>query len=124
MAEAIFNASSKKDIAISAGISSKANGYDGRTLREAGPIVTAVMKDNGYDVSRKVSKQLEPGMLEAADLVVYMAGGSMPAMVMRHKNVVVWNDIPDPRLLGRKADIQVFLLIREHVSRLLSELEE
>jgi len=122
MAEAIFNSIAKKSRAISAGIDAKANGFAGKELSEAGPKVSKVMLANGFDIRKKRSKQLNGKMLKDADIVVFMAEGKMPKAVAAHKNLIVWDDLPDPRFKGYDAIVETFKAVKKHVLELVSGL--
>ncbi len=123
MAEAIFNSIAKKSVATSAGIDAEANGFAGKEIDEAGPKVVKVMLANGFDIRKKESKQLNDKMLEEADIVVFMADkGRMPKAVAAHKNLIVWDDLPDPRFKGYDAIAETFEAVKKHVLELVKQL--
>ncbi|MDE1827919.1 MAG: low molecular weight phosphatase family protein, partial [Candidatus Micrarchaeota archaeon] len=70
MAEAFFAKMSKKNSATSAGTHSREEGVEGVKLGIGRWDTPDAMKEIGFDVSDKVSKQLTPEMINSADRVI------------------------------------------------------
>lgn len=122
IAEAFFNSVSGQNIAASAGITPKDEGYEGRKIGEAGPTITAAMREFKIDVSEQVSKQLTEGMVHDADLIVYMHQGELPALLRGNQKVRTWN-VEDPRGTDLHQTVTIANGISERVLALRREIE-
>ena len=121
MAEAIFNSlASNKAIATSAGVDP--GGYEGKRISEAGPNVTACMKDIGLNVSNRVSKKLTEDMVNNADIIVSMVNKDMlPSYLQSSAKLVLW-DITDPKSMDYAGHVAIRDQIYERVKELVKEL--
>ena len=121
MAEAIFNSlASNKAIATSAGVDP--GSYEGKRISEAGPNVTACMKDIGLNVSDKVSKKLTKDMYNSADVIVSMVNKDvLPSHLQSSAKLVLW-DITDPKSMDYAGHVAIRDRIYKKVKRLVKEL--
>ena len=121
MAEAIFNSlASNRAIATSAGVDP--GSYEGKRISEAGPNVTACMKDIGLNVSDKVSKKLTKDMCNSADVIVSMVNKDMlPSYLQSSAKLVLW-DITDPKSMDYAGHVAIRDRIYKKVKRLVKEL--
>ena len=121
MAEAIFNSlASNKAIATSAGVDP--GSYEGKRISEAGPNVTACMKDIGLNVSDRVSKKLTKDMCNSADVIVSMVNKDMlPSYLQSSAKLVLW-DITDPKSMDYAGHVAIRDRIYKKVKRLVKEL--
>ena len=121
MAEAIFNSlASNKAIATSAGVDP--GSYEGKRISEAGPNVTACMKDIGLNVSDKVSKKLTKDMYNSADVIVSMVNKDvLPSHLQSSAKLVLW-DITDPKSMDYAGHVAIRDRIYKKVKGLVKEL--
>ena len=121
MAEAIFNSlASNKAIATSAGVDP--GSYEGKRISEAGPNVTACMKDIGLNVSDRVSKKLTKDMCNSADVIVSMVNKDvLPSYLQSSAKLVLW-DITDPKSMDYTGHATIRGQIYERVKELVKEL--
>ncbi|MCL4374013.1 MAG: low molecular weight phosphatase family protein [Candidatus Marsarchaeota archaeon] len=121
MAEAIFNSlANSKAISSSAGVDP--GSYEGKRIVEAGPNVTACMKDIGLDVSDKVSKKLTESMANDADIIVAMVSKNMlPSYLQSSAKLILW-DIKDPKFMDYTGHVEIRNQIYEKVKELVKEL--
>ncbi len=121
MAEAIFNSlASNKAIAASAGVDP--GSYEGKRISEAGPNVTACMKDIGLNVSDRVSKKLTEDMVSNADVVVSMVSKDMlPDYLQSSAKLILWS-IKDPKLMDYAGHVAIRNQIHKNVNKLVKEL--
>ena len=121
MAEAIFNSlASNKAIATSAGVDP--GSYEGKRISEAGPNVTACMKDIGLNVSDRVSKKLTKDMCNSADVIVSMVNKDvLPSYLQSSAKLVLW-DITDPKSMDYAGHVAIRDRIYKKVKRLVKEL--
>ena len=121
MAEAIFNSlASNKAIATSAGVDP--GSYEGKRISEAGPNVTACMKDIGLNVSDRVSKKLTKDMYNSADVIVSMVNKDvLPSHLQSSAKLVLW-DITDPKSMDYAGHVAIRDRIYKKVKGLVKEL--
>ncbi len=121
MAEAIFNSlASNRAIATSAGVDP--GSYEGKRISEAGPNVTACMKDIGLNVSDRVSKKLTKDMCNSADVIVSMVNKDvLPSYLQSSAKLVLW-DITDPKSMDYTGHATIRGQIYERVKELVKEL--
>lgn len=117
MAEAGFNQRSAPHRATSAGVVSKAAGFEGHRVKETSPEVVKAMQEIGPDLSDAVSKQLTEEMVGQADVVVHLAEREhAPAFLDRCKTVLLY-EVQDPVTTAHEEHVKT----RERVQAVVSE---
>ena len=133
IAEAIFNKMSKKGHATSAGTEVGIHASNGTLVKNSiinNPV--ALMKKEGYDLSKARVKRLTPAMVKSADRVVLLRpkkklGGVLPACLEKAKDVEWWdiNSISDDVPFNEYCNLEKKRIkqIRAHVKRLVEQIE-
>ncbi len=122
MAEAFFNALAGSDLASSAGASARLKKYEGRTIGEAGPKVTKAMRELGFDVSARESKQLTREAAESANIIVFMTSlDEMPDYLRNNPKMRIW-EIKDPADEDFDSTLRIAKQIRSLVETLAAEI--
>jgi protein-tyrosine-phosphatase len=101
-AEAFFNKLSKKDRAISAGLH-VSNNIEGKEIGQISEKTVQCMKEIGYDISHKKSKQLTEQMVNESDKVIVFEKNNLPNYLKNSNKVILWK-IDDPG--GKDMDIR------------------
>jgi len=120
MAEILFNKNSKNHKAISAGTHAEKNA--GKKLPELSKDITQLMKEEGYDVSNKFSKQLTKEMVDEVDKVIMInTKENWPDYLKNSPKVIFW-DVPDPQGttidFKRKIKNQIKILVENLVKEI------
>lgn len=114
-AEVFFNATSKLNRSLSAGINVTA----GRPLD---PLVVQVMSEAGYSMSDSVRKFADEKLVNAADLIIsFKSYDELPEIIQQHTNVRYWA-IADPRRQSIEFHRRVRDQIKAKVDKLVEEL--
>jgi protein-tyrosine-phosphatase len=133
IAEAIFNKMSKKSRATSAGTEVGIHASNGTPVKNSiinNPV--ALMKKEGYDLSKAKVKKLTPAMVRSADKVILLRpkkklGGILPAGLEKAKDVEWWdiNSISDDVPFDEycKLEKKRIKQIRAHVKELVEKIE-
>ena len=131
MAEAFFNRLSRHQSA-SAGVKVGERNRDGQTIKEiaddpSGPeylgFTMDIMKEEGFDISRSVSKQVTSEMVEAADKVVVMTRKEwLPDYLEGNEKVVFWS-VRVPAESTRDSFVYIKDQVMRQVEELVAEIE-
>lgn len=126
MAEAFFAKMSKKNSATSAGTHSREEGVEGVKLGIGRWDTPDAMKEIGFDVSDKVSKQLTPEMINSADRVIVIMTDEeskrlLPDYAKNSGKVELW-EIEDGRYKSRGYTFQMRNVVKKHVEELVREI--
>lgn len=125
MAEALFKKYSRFE-AVSAGtrVPQEGPGREGKELQNipvAEPVVQCLRDKEDIDVSSYTNKQLDPEMLEDADVVVVMAEKkTVPDYLSNSKKAIFW-DVKDPLGKPYESYCQTMSEIKTLVLDLISE---
>lgn len=117
MAEAFFNKLSKKNIGISAGISSES--FSHKKLKDVGGKVVKCMNEKGIDISEKFPKQLTKKIVDSSDLVVWISPEEKIPGYLKNKKIVFW-DVKD----AGGTPYWFHCMTRDKIKKLVAELIE
>lgn len=121
MAEALFESMTSKHKAFSAGVAVESIYLD-KPLMQTTEHVVPVMREEGIDVSLKVSKQLTPEMVSRADKIVVMVPKEhCPEYLSSNPRCVFWH-VRDPRHGGAREQKEIRDEIKVKIKELLEEI--
>jgi len=115
MAEAYFNALTKTNDAVSAGLD-LANSVKGDdpTVPE---LVIEVMKEEGLDIAGNRRDVLTKEMVDSADRVVVITDYPLPEYLSSSPKLIRWDDIPD----AVRTPIEFHRMVRDKVRARVEE---
>lgn len=114
-AEVFFNAVTKKNYALSAGVNVKI----GKPLD---PLVVEVMREQGFTLEGNFRKLVDKELVTSADLIIsFKPKNELPEAVRSHANVGYWS-IPDPQHQSIEFHRQVRDAVKANVNELFEQI--
>lgn len=121
IAESYFNKFSKKHKAISAGEHTSMKEYNGEKLKVFAMDIVGIMKEEGIDISEKVTKQLTKEMIDSCDKIIVLGEReNLPDYIDKSK-VAFWS-IPDLNHMPHKIQQEYRDRIKKLVLKLIKEI--